>query len=113
MNEKAYSVFLYVVIVAVAIAVCAGINWFRKRKADRDSERARELNDRAGTDNQRLADKERETRELIEKSRAELERTDALIRGQADDYSRAEKNNRRAKELIREAKDILDNDSDK
>ena len=113
MNEKALSIFSYIVIVAVAVAVCAGFSWFRKRKADRDSERARELNDRAGTDNQRLADKERETRELIEKSRAELERADELIQGQADDYRRAEKNNIRAKELSREAKDILDNNSDK
>lgn len=111
MNEKVSTTIWVSICCAAAFVVFYASKFFGKRRADKDSERARDLNDRAGEDNRSLEEKERRTRELIEESRAETERARDLIERQGDDYSRAEENNRRAKELIGKAKDILARDT--
>ena len=111
MNEKVSTVIWIGVCCAVSFVVFYASKFFGKRRADKDSERARDLNERAGENNRSLEEKERRTRELIEESRAEIERAGELIERQADDYRTAEKNNRRAKELIGKAKDILADDN--
>ena len=107
MNETTSVIIWIVVCCSLAVAVFFAAKLYRKRGTDKDSERARDLNERAGENNRSLEEKERRTRELIEESRAEIERAGELIERQADDYRAAEKNNRRAKELIGKAKDIL------
>lgn len=107
MNEKVSAIIWIIVCCGLAIVVFYVSKFFGKRRADKDSKRARDLNERAGENNRSLEEKERRTRELIEESRAEIERAGELIERQADDYRAAEKNNRRAKELIGKAKDIL------
>ena len=111
MNEKVSAVIWIIVCWIIVFVAFFGFKFYRKRRADKDSGRARDLNERAGADNRNLEEKERRTRELIEEARAEIRRTDDLIGRQADDYSRAEENNRRAKELIGKAKDILADNS--
>ena len=112
MNEKVSTTIWIGFCCAVSFVVFYAAKFFGKRRADKDSERARDLNERAGEDNRSLEEKERRTRELIEESRAEIERAGELIERQADDYRTAEKNNRRAKELIGKAKDILAGDTE-
>lgn len=107
MNEKVGNFIWISICCAISFVVFYASKFFGKRRTDKDSERARDLNERAGEDNRSLEEKERRTRELIEESRAEIERAGELIERQADDYRAAEKNNRRAKELIGKAKDIL------
>lgn len=107
MNETASVIIWIIVCCGLAIVVFLIAKFFGKRRTDKNSERARDLNERAGENNRSLEEKERRTRELIEESRAEIERAGELIERQADDYRTAEKNNRRAKELIGKAKDIL------
>ena len=93
MNEKVNIIIWIIVCYGLAIVVFFAAKLYGKRRADKNSERARDLNERAGEDNRSLGEKERRTQELIER--------------QADDYRTAERNNRRAKELIGKAKDIL------
>ena len=112
MNETSSKIIWLTVCCVVAVVGYIAIKLFRKRRADADSERARDLNERAGEDNRSLEEKERRTRELIEESRAEVERAGELVERQNDDYRAAEKNNRRAKELIGKAKDILADNSE-
>lgn len=107
MNEKVSTIIWIIICCGLALVVFFLAKLYGKRGTDKDSERARDLNERAGEDNRSLEEKERRTRELIEESRAEIERAGELIERQADDYRAAEKNNRRAKELIGKAKDIL------
>lgn len=111
MNETTSTIIWTAVCCGVAFVVFIAAELYGKRRADRDSERARDLNERAGENNRSLEEKERRARELIEESRAEVERTRELIGEQDDDYRTAEKNNRRAKELIGKAKDILADDN--
>ena len=111
MNEKVNSVIWIGVYCVIAIVLFYADKFFGKRRADKDSGRARGLNERAGEDNRSLEEKERRTRELIEEARAETERARDLVEGQDNDYRRAEENNRRTKELIGKAKDILADDN--
>ena len=107
MNETTSVIVWIIICCGLAIVVFFLAKLYGKRGADKDSGRARDLNERAGEDNRSLEEKERRTRELIEESRAEVERARDLIERQDDDYRAAEENNRRAKELIGKAKDIL------
>jgi len=111
MNEKVSTTIWIGICCAISFVVFYASKLFGKRGADKDSDRARELNERAGDNNRSLEEKEQRTRELIEESRAETERARRLVEGQADDNRRAEENNRRAKELIGKAKDILADDN--
>jgi hypothetical protein len=111
MNEKVSVIIWISICCIVAFILFYADKFFGKRRADKDCDRARDLNERAGENNRSLEEKERRTRELIEESRAEVERARELVERQDDDYSTAEKNNRRAKELIGRAKEILADDN--
>ena len=111
MNEKVSTTIWVTICCAVSFILFYASKLFGKRRTDKNIDRARELNERAGDNNRSLEEKERRTRELIEESRAETERARKLVEGQADDNRRAAENNRRAKELIGKAKDILADDN--
>lgn len=111
MNEKVSAVILVIACCAVSFILLCASRFFGKRRADRNIDRARELNERAGDNNRSLEEKEQRARELIKESRAETERARKLVEGQTDDNRRAAENNRRAKELIGKAKDILADDN--
>ena len=112
MNETGSVVLCTSLCCLIAIVVFIITRVFSKRGTDSDYKRAERDCGRAADYNRELAEQERRAGEIIEESRAELKRTDELIREQAEDNRRAGENNRRAKDLIDRAKDILSSDSD-
>lgn len=111
MNETTSIIIWIAFCCGLAVVVFIAAKLYGKRGTDKNTDRARDLNERAGEDNRSLEEKERRARELIEESRAEVERSRELVERQADDYRAAEENNRRTKELIGKAKDILADDN--
>ena len=112
MNEKIYNLLMCLMCFAIAFVVYYICFFIRKRRIERDYSRAEGLERRAGADNRALAEEEQRTGELIQGAAANNRRAGDIITDQAEDNRRAAANNRRAKELIARAEEILDVDAD-
>lgn len=112
MNERVYDFLMCAMCFGIAFVVYFILFFFRKRRIDRDYNRAQGLEQRAGEDNRALAEEERRTGELIQGAGENNQRAGELITDQAEDNRRAAENNRRIRELISRAETILGKGTD-
>ena len=113
MNETLRCILTAAVSGALSAFVVFFCIQYGKRRTGTDSSGIEELERRAGADNRALAEAERGTREAIECAAEANRNFDRIVGEQAEDNKRAEANNRRSRELIERAEEILSHNNDK